>query len=252
MSKYVIGNLKMHLETVRLRDEYLESAQRAITSLTKQQRGVLAICPPHIYLEKFITTLDDVIIGAQDTHEELRGAHTGSTSAKTVAGIGAKFTIIGHSERRAAGEALETVVQKIITALLSELQVIVCVGYNPEGAEETETVQQEVTYICKQIMDVVPANRQKNIMIAYEPVWAIGSGKIPSANHIQTMKLIIQKQIMTVGLADAGEIPVLYGGSVKTDNVRAIISESGVDGVLVGGASLEPMNLVQMVKLINS
>jgi triosephosphate isomerase (TIM) len=97
---------------------------------------------------------------------------------------------------------------------------------------------------------VVPAQKQKNLMFAYEPVWAIGTGKVPTTHHIQTMALIIRKEIVAMGVTTEDSFPVLYGGSVNASNVLSIVGESTVDGVLVGGASLDPSNLVQMAKML--
>ncbi len=251
MNTYVVGNLKMHLETCRLRDEYVKRLHELSQSLTSEQRSALFVCPPHVHLEKFVTKLPALTIGAQDAHHELRGAHTGSTSSNALKSLGVGCVIIGHSERRGAGESLETVCKKVQTALLSGLHVIVCVGFLSEGQDEESIIKSDVAAILEAITDVVPAHKHENLSFAYEPVWAIGTGKTPTTHHIQTIVLVIRKEVIRV-LGDASKsLPVLYGGSVTTENAQQIVTESTADGVLVGGASLDPANLVQMIKMFN-
>lgn len=251
MNTYVVGNLKMHLETCRLRDEYVDRMHELSQSLTSQQLSALVICPPHVHLEKFITKLPGLTIGAQDAHHELRGAHTGSTSSNALKSLGVECVIIGHSERRVAGESLDTVCKKVQTALLSGLQVIVCVGFLSEGQDEVSVLKSDVAAILESVTEVVPVQKQGNLVFAYEPVWAIGTGKTPTTHHIQTIVLVIRKEIMRVLDDGSVSLPVLYGGSVTTENAQQIVEESTADGVLVGGASLDPANLVQMVKMLN-
>jgi triosephosphate isomerase len=147
MQKYVIGNLKMHLETCRLRDEYMERTAELTQALNKSQKASLVICPPHVHLEKFTSTFPDLMIGAQDAHHELRGAFTGSTSSNILTSIGVKYVIIGHSERRGAGESIDVVCKKVQTALISGLHAVVCVGSVADGEDESEVIRREVASV---------------------------------------------------------------------------------------------------------
>ncbi len=248
--KLVIGNLKMNLETRDARDSYLEKAKKAFEVLTENERNAIAICPPMLHVEAFIDALDkqQIAIGAQNAHHELRGKFTGETSPKTLFSLGVSVVLLGHSERRAAGETQEIVITKLIKALEVGLTPVICIGYGVQSEDAEQSIKEEVEKITK---DLTQEQIEKTI-IAYEPIWAIGTGKTPSPEHIHTVTLVIKKVIASVYGRESESTLILYGGSVTTENIRTICEEGHIDGVLVGGASLQPENLALMSKIINN
>ncbi len=250
--KLVIGNIKMNLETSQARDEYITNSLEAFRGLSDSQKSAIVICPPFLYIESFVQAYKfaDVAVGGQNAHQELRGKNTGEISPKMLASIGAQCVILGHSERRATGETLEQVIQKVINAILTGLTPIICVGFtvgSKDAQDEGKILKDEVN----EIVSALNAQQVQKVIFAYEPVWAIGSGKTPTPEHIHTMTLVVRKAIVGVHGPDTKEIPVLYGGSITTENVREICVQSHIDGVLVGGASLDPANLARMSSLLN-
>lgn len=244
----VIANLKMNIETDAARKDYIKKTKDLAKDLKKGQRDALVICPASVYIESFVKGLgSQITVGAQDLHHEMRGSHTGEVSAKMLAVVGAKAVIVGHSERRRAGESVAQLKGKIENALFAGLTPIVCLGYTEAGQEEASVIEQELRFLTSSFT----VEEVTRMILAYEPVWAIGTGKVPSSHHIHTMTLVIKKSLTSAYGASAPFPPVIYGGSVTTENIRALCLEAHVAGVLVGGASLDPANLIQMTKIIN-
>jgi triosephosphate isomerase (TIM) len=219
----VAGNWKMHKgpqETA----EFCRELKRRLPDL----RGVdVAVCPPFVSLATAVRELaeTEIAVAAQNVHWELQGAFTGEVSAEMLRELGAYGTIVGHSERRQHfGETDETTARRAAAALEAGLSVIACVGELEDERErgETETVLRR---------QVAVLEAHENLVIAYEPVWAIGTGKTATPEQAQEAHAFIR------GLID---VPVLYGGSVKPENAAELLAQPDVDGALVGGASLEP------------
>ena len=182
------------------------------------------------------TLLGRLALGAQNiSAHEYDGAHTGEVSARMAADVGCKYTLVGHSERRAAGETDDDCAKKIAAALHAGLSPIVCIGEtaaeDAAGRAQDAIEKQLRKMLSKQLGSIA------NIAIAYEPVWAIGSGKTPSAERLQKTREDIRRHLLALSAADGGDIPILYGGSIAPDNA-ALLAEAGMDGGLVGGASL--------------
>lgn len=207
------------------------------------------ICPPVIFLNelKRLYTGAKIFFGAQDVHFEKEGAHTGEISSEMIKSLRCNFVIIGHSERRAMGEDDETIAKKVKHALKQGLHVILCVG---------ETVRDEdaryLRFIEEQILSSLEGVSKAGIerlVIAYEPVWAIGKGHSAMDTHsLLQMKLIIRKYLIKKFGRNAGEmIPILYGGSADSSNARAIVHEGEVDGLLVGRKSLNPFEFSKII-----
>ncbi|MEL7461837.1 MAG: triose-phosphate isomerase [Pseudomonadota bacterium] len=177
-----------------------------------------------------------VMIGAQDCHPATSGAHTGDISAPMLADAGASYVILGHSERRADhGETDALVAEKAIAAATAGLTPIICVGETLDQRDAGDTLD----VVGTQLSGSVPP-ALGNVVIAYEPVWAIGTGKVPTLEQIGEVHGFIRSQLQGMGatfLADA--TPILYGGSVKPSNAAEIFAVADVDGALVGGASLK-------------
>jgi triosephosphate isomerase len=186
----------------------------------------VVVCPPYISLEIAVQALAGTEVGvfAQNCHWELEGAFTGEVSATMLQEIGVYGTLVGHSERRQwFGETDETVARRVETALAQGLHVIACVGESEAEREAGDT-----DAVLRRQVGVLEAD--ENLVIAYEPVWAIGTGKTATPEMAQQAHETIKSVL---------DLPVLYGGSVKPDNAAELMSQPAVDGALVGGASLD-------------
>lgn len=204
------------------------------------------ICPPFTILDRISETIKDssLVTGSQDCHFENKGPFTGDVSAQMIIDAGAKFAIIGHSERRKHHfETDEMVAKKVLAAIGNDLNPIICVGESLEDRKNGNAAK----VIEAQLSKSIPANYDKDeIIIAYEPIWAIGSGNVASAKDIAEMCLIISNKIKDL-FGDIS-LKVLYGGSVNAKNAKDILKIDGVDGALVGGASLIGQDFIQIVK----
>ena len=205
-------------------------------------RAELVVCPPFPYLGLVADVLNgsDVALGAQNMYHESQGAFTGEVSASMLADWGTRYVILGHSERRhLLGETDEFIQQKVLAALSAGLQPIVCVGELLEEREAGRTRDVIARQFRGSLADVDEQQIQATV-IAYEPVWAIGTGKVATPEqaeevHADLRKLLAQRYNQDV----AATVPILYGGSVKPDNAQELLTQENVDGALVGGASLK-------------
>jgi triosephosphate isomerase len=195
----------------------------------KSRNAEIVLCPPFPLL---MALKGQFRLGAQNCHHLTEGAHTGEVSASLIKELGAEYVIVGHSERREAGENSELIAQKAAAAQKAGLKVIICVG-EKEG-EDMENVVKE------QLSESLPANKN-NIIIAYEPVWAIGSGRTPTGEQIEKAHGLI---------AAITGLKVIYGGSVKPANTAEIARIKNVSGLLVGGASLDVNSFNAIIKAI--
>ncbi|WP_262695128.1 triose-phosphate isomerase [Kordiimonas aquimaris] len=196
------------------------------------------ICPPFTLLSAFaMQTPTSVAIGAQDCHMNSSGAHTGDISAEMIKDTGASYVIIGHSERRADhGETNEIVSAKAKAAIHIGLKAIICVG----ETESQRDAGQTLSVVLSQVIDSIPSDASADdFIIAYEPVWAIGTGRTPTVQDVADVHAAIRKQLVD-RFTEAGKgIAILYGGSVKPSNADELMSVENVNGALVGGASLK-------------
>lgn len=197
------------------------------------------LCPPLTLLAHMAEDLAHTKIstGAQDCHAKPSGAHTGDISAPMLVDAGADYVILGHSERRTDhGETDHSVAEKTFAAFMAGLRPIVCVGETLAQREAGETLD----VIGHQLAGSLPdASDLDKLVVAYEPVWAIGTGKIPTLEQIAEVHDFMRQTLIARFGEDAGNIPLLYGGSVKPTNAAEIFATSNVDGALVGGASLK-------------
>ena len=234
MAQLIAGNWKMNL----LRAQALELAAEIRRGVADVAAEVL-VCPPAITLPVVARTLEGspVAVGGQDCHQEKAGAHTGDVSAPMLRDAGAHWVILGHSERRQNhGETDELVREKVLAAAAAGLTPIVCVGETEDqrrGGQETEAVGWQLSGSLPQgFGSAVPG------VLAYEPVWAIGSGRTPTEDEVAAMHAFIREELVRQ-FPDAGRgVRVLYGGSVRAANARALLGVPEVGGALVGGASL--------------
>lgn len=246
MQKLIVGNLKMHMENPSQREDYC----RALVHEMQQMRTehTIVVCPPVVYTEYFCRMLgkSPIAVGGQDCFWEYYGSYTGNTSPKTLAALGARYVIIGHSERRAYNhETDDDVAQKVVTALRADLTAIVCVGFLSAG-DEMDSVRAQV----ESVLDVCDVGTMHRIVFAYEPVWAIGTGETPTSDDIHTATVFIRSLVaQRYGKENAGKVKVLYGGSVTPDNVTSVCTKAFTDGVLVGKASLSPSHFMGIVRM---
>ena len=199
------------------------------------------VCPPFTHLHSVVETLKgtNIAVGAQDCATETKGAYTGEVSAEMIAALGCEYVILGHSERRQYyGETSETLNKKMARAYENNLIPIYCVGENLEEREANRHFE-----VCKQQLEEVVFNltdeQFAKLVIAYEPVWAIGTGKTATAEQAEEIHAYIREVLRSKFGAAADECAILYGGSCKPSNAGEIFSKENVDGGLIGGAALK-------------
>jgi triosephosphate isomerase (TIM) len=245
LGKLIVGNWKMN----GLGASLAEAKAIAEGILALDPASVRAvICPPATLVAVFADGLKgtNLALGGQDCHANASGAHTGDVSAAMLADAGASYVIVGHSERRTNhGETSDLVQAKANAAIAAGLLPIICVG-------ETETQRdsgQAETVVLDQVLKSLPADcRAEQICVAYEPVWAIGTGRVPSVNDIEAIHGAIRSILVErFGQTDGYRIFILYGGSVNSSNATLLLSILNVNGALVGGASLKAESFLSIV-----
>lgn len=246
LKKLVAGNWKMHGVSADLAEiKVIADGARAIA------RVDVALCVPAILIERAVRAVPGFAIGGQDVHHAEKGAHTGCTSARMLVDAGASLTIVGHSERRdAQRESDEEVRTKAEAGLFTGLSIIVCVGENLEVREAGEAVSTVSAQIDASLPhgDSAAAGLPDRLAVAYEPIWAIGTGKVASTQDIGAMHAAIRKRLVAA-YGEAGEqVRILYGGSVKASNAVEIFAVPDVHGALVGGASLKASDFLPIVE----
>jgi triosephosphate isomerase (TIM) len=250
--KIVAGNWKMN--------KTLEEAQ----ALTSEIMGMVAdevkdsvkvvLCVPFPYLVTIKNQLGSnatIFVGAQNASEHDSGAYTGETSVAMIKSVGVPYVIIGHSERRQYfGEDAKLLATKVNKVLAGGLTPIFCCG-EPLEIRENGTHESLVKQQVEESLFHLSSDELKKVVIAYEPVWAIGTGKTASSQQAEDMHAVIRKHLASKYGAEVSEsISILYGGSVKSDNAKELFSQPNVDGGLVGGASLKSREFVEIVKAI--
>ena len=245
------GNWKMNLNHL----EAIAVAQKLAYSLDDKDYDAvdIAIIPPFTDIRSIQTMVDGdrlrIQYGAQDLSPESSGAFTGDVSGSMLAKLGCTFVIVGHSERRAIHKEDDALInKKIRAALANELTPIFCVGEELAIRESGA----HVSHVVRQIragLDGFHKPELKKIVIAYEPVWAIGTGKTATPEDAQEVCAAIREEIQEIGSPEiAANMRILYGGSVKSANIAEIMKQSDVDGALIGGASLDPEELARIAK----
>ena len=207
----------------------------------------VAICPPATLLHRLSEVLagESVLVGGQDCHPAPSGAHTGDLSAAMLVDAGARLVILGHSERRAAyGESDALVAAKVETALAAGLEPIVCVG---ETLAQRDAGQAEAVVTAMARGSLPPSLAGQDFALAYEPVWAIGTGRTPTLADIAAIHAALRGVLVERFGAHGQTVPILYGGSVKPENAREILATPDVGGALVGGASLKAADFLGII-----
>ena len=243
--KVIAGNWKMNM----LPNEAINFIQE-LAPLVKDTKNEVILCVP--YTDLFYALLHvqgtNIKIGAQNMHWEEKGAYTGEVSAPMLKSIDVEYVIIGHSERRQYfAETDETVNKKIKSALAHGLKTIVCVGETLEQRENGKT-EQIVTSQVEKAFEGIPASELEKIIVAYEPIWAIGTGKTATKEDANSTIMQIRKKIAEMyGQNEANGVIIQYGGSVKSANAKELFEMSDIDGGLVGGASLKADEFAKIV-----
>ena len=242
--KIIVANWKMYgdIESSRVWTKDILSNAAKMPVDTK-----VVVCPPAplLPLLNYALSNSPIKLGGQDCYSQLEGAYTGEISAKLLKDVGCEYVIIGHSERRNYfKETNEIVMAKAQQAIKAGLIPIICIG----ETEQERAAGKTLSVIERQILESMPSEAQKgNFILAYEPVWAIGSGNLPTMNEIKEVHAAIVKNVSELKTIDITDVCVLYGGSVKPDNAGEILALANVFGVLVGGASLNSGDFFRII-----
>ena len=245
--KYLIaGNWKMNTTASESEDLIAE-----INSLAGQQTQVqVCICPPFTSLQKSSGLVEqtEVLLGAQNMSAELSGAFTGEISAEMLRDLYVNFVILGHSERRQYfGETNESINLKVLAAVQNNLKPIYCIGETLEERESDKTLEVVKTQVQDGLANF-PLSEVENLVLAYEPVWAIGTGKTATDEMAQEVHAYVRGLLVDLfGDAAGSGVRILYGGSMKPENASGLLSQPDVDGGLIGGASLNAKSFCAIV-----
>ncbi|HYH59850.1 MAG TPA: triose-phosphate isomerase [Thermoleophilaceae bacterium] len=242
---YIAGNWKMHKTNAEAR-AFVEELLGEIDGIDGVDVG---LCVPYTSLAAVVEAAEgsDLIVCAQNMHQADSGAYTGEVSAPMLTELGVRGVVLGHSERREYYNETDRALQeKVPAALAAGLQPILCVGETEEEREADET-QRKLRHQVQEALDKLSADQLVDVVIAYEPIWAIGTGLVATPEQAQEAIAFIRALVGDRSKDAAERVRVQYGGSVKPDNAAEILSQSDVDGALVGGASLAPKDLAQIV-----
>jgi triosephosphate isomerase len=235
---FVAGNWKMNLD----RQSCVDLASQIAAAAPADSACEMAVCPPYVYLDAVGQALGEALVGlgAQNLYFEDGGAFTGEISGQMLQDVGCQYVVLGHSERRhVLGETDAEVAQKVSKALSLGLIPIVCVGETLEEREAGRTAG-VVSEQFSGSLGHLSIEQMEQVVIAYEPVWAIGTGKVATPNQAEEVHADLRKLLETSYNADlASKVRIQYGGSVKPDNAAELLSQPNIDGALVGGASLK-------------
>lgn len=254
MSKLIIGNWKCNPASFNEAQRLFGVIKKGIN---KDENVEVVICPPFIYLSSLITASQNkIVLGAQNCFWEQKGAFTGEISPDELKDIGCQYVIIGHSERRKYFQETDEMINKKVKAILkSRLKPILCLGeetrdtFNSEGQPLNE-MSLIIGEQVKKNLAGVPAARIRDIVIAYEPIWAIGLGHPCSSDDAMKASLFIRKTLTQLyDRSTAEKAKIIYGGSVNSQNVNDYIKEAQMDGVLVGGASLNGSEFIKIYEI---
>ncbi len=245
--KLIVANWKANPDTLKLAKSYLNETKK----FAKKFKNVeVVVCPPVIFLESLKASSKPAILGSQDFFPEPNGAHTGSTGYSALLETKIKYAIIGHSERRAMGEDNIFINKKVKTALAVGVRPILCIGEakRDPNLEYLGLLKLQLTEGFKD----VPKSRVKDVIVAYEPVWAIGENAKRDAKPSEVEEIVILIKRIVGDIYKTSSVPpvkIIYGGSVSTNNAEDILKTSGVDGFLVGRASLTPKLFGEIIKI---
>jgi len=248
LKKLIVGNWKMNPQTTDEAKHLATEIKRGLRTGTKSQ---VVICPPYVFLESLKNfPVKFLFLGSQDAFYETSGPHTGEVSYAELTDFKVDFVIVGHSERRAKGETDEIINKKLKSVVNSKMNAILCVG-----EKIRDTHGEYLSFIKKQIAEDLRDVSKKalsNLVIAYEPVWAIGAKVAMYPQEIHEMSIYIKKILRDMFGVFAEDVRILYGGAVDVSTAYDIVREGNVSGLLIGRESLKPKDFVQIIKLVDN
>ena len=244
MKKIFIANWKMSPQSFNAAEKLAKGVLRGLKVM--KRRPEIVLCPPFLWLTDFSHKIKQVKWGAQDVFWKWEGAYTGEVSPKMLKNSGVGFVIVGHSERRETlGESDEIINKKTKAALEAGLKVVLCVG---ERDRDNVNFQNFVRDELKADLRFVSKRAARNLIIAYEPIWAIGTGRSAKPEDVFEMTTFIRRTLLDIlGKKAAYETPILYGGSVNPKNARRFLNVKGMNGLLVGKASVSAREFISIV-----
>jgi len=250
MKLLVIANWKCNPATLKEAEKLFNSLKKGLKNVKKTE---IVICPPFPYLSIIDNHLSFIKLGAQNCFWKDKGPYTGEVSPQMLKSMGCKYVIVGHSERRQVFKETDEMVNKKIKEILkTKLQPIFCIGETEEEKRAGKTFQVLEREI-KKGLDKVSKKEIEKVIIAYEPIWAIGTGKSCEENEVMTIALFIKKLMSRLyNKKVADNIRILYGGSVDSKNAPDYLRESKMQGLLVGGASLNSKEFIKIIKSLKS
>ena len=248
--KIIAGNWKMNLD----KRDSINLTSKILKNTEQEKDKKIILSPPFIYLEQLVTDCSerkDILIAAQNCSENGNGAYTGEVSAQMIKSIGVDYVIIGHSERRQYfNESHEVLSNKLSQALSNNLKVIFCCGENINQRDNNEFLDVIYNQLSSTVFNLSAIDFSK-IIIAYEPIWAIGTGKNATSEQAQEMHNYIRTIVSEkYGNEAANNVSILYGGSCKPSNAKSIFSQIDIDGGLIGGASLKSDDFISIINSI--
>ena len=249
MKPLIIANWKMNPQTLAEAKQLFDSIRKGLENIKNSE---VIICPPFLYISNLKSNILNLKLGGQDCLWEKSGAFTGAISPLMLKNIGCQYVILGHSERRIYfGETNEITNKKIKAALFADLKVIFCIGETETEKKKGET-QKVLENQLKEGLNGILEREMENVVIAYEPVWAIGTGNPCNPEETKKTALFIRKIISELYPSIISDnLKIIYGGSVTGENVAEYSFKSGVGGFLVGGASLKPDEFVKIVEIVS-
>jgi triosephosphate isomerase (TIM) len=244
---FIAGNWKMH-KTIAEAEQYIQALLPRVAAVDGVE---IVICPPYLSLQALVDSARGSPVGiyAQNMHEADSGAHTGEISASMLTEIDVHGVVLGHSERRQYYSETDKALQlKVPKALESGLTPILCVGETEEEREHGDT-ERKLRHQVQEGLEKVPPERLPEVVVAYEPIWAIGTGLVATADQAQEAVAFVRALVENFDKAAAEQVRILYGGSFKPDNAAELLALPDVDGALVGGASLDPGDFGAIVEI---
>jgi len=253
MEKLIIANWKMNPESIAVAKKLFTEVKKTAGKLSNVKT---VIAPPFLYIYELskLYTGNKIEFASQDVFWEKKGSFTGEIGVSMLKNSGVKYVIVGHSERRALGDNDENINKKILASIQSGLAVILCVG--EKNRDNKDGVH--LSFLAKQLegaLKDVPQNKISKIIIAYEPIWAIGKNEKDAMKsyELHEMVIFIRKTMVNIfGKNSALKIPILYGGSVEIENTETLLTEGMADGLLVGHASLSAREFSDMLKIVQN
>ncbi len=249
--KLIVGNWKMNPQSDKEAGTLLKNISIAIKDIKNVD---IVVCPPFVYLSNLKKLkIKKISLGAQDIFYEPKGAYTGEISGPMLGSIGVSYVIVGHSERRSFGETNEIVNKKLLSVVKSKMTPILCVGESTRGHDGfyLATIKEQIT-AC---LAGLSKSQVKNVVIAYEPVWALSSTENrhdATPHDFEEMKIFIRKVLADMfGKGVIDQVRILYGGSVNKDNAESFL-QIGADGLLPGKASLDPKNFASIIRIASA